>query len=168
MADNLKYSKHKQIREQGYLKYDNYDAIEVPFVDAIPSDYVENMGVPITYLQRHNPEQFEVVKFRKGNDDKDLTYTVDSGTILTDRQTDRQTDAELRRTSESSSDARCNGVMGVPITFLFRHSPEQFEIIGLAAGNIRGLAGITSRTGKDGPYINGKLRYGRIFIKRKM
>ena len=36
MADNLKYSKHKQIREQGYLKYDNYDAIEVPFVDAIP------------------------------------------------------------------------------------------------------------------------------------
>jgi len=58
--------------------------------------------------------------------------------------------------------------MGVPITFLFRHSPEQFEIIGLAAGNIRGLAGITSRTGKDGPYINGKLRYGRIFIKRKM
>ena len=58
--------------------------------------------------------------------------------------------------------------MGVPITFLFRHSPEQFEIIGLTAGNIRGLAGITSRTGKDGPYINGKLRYGRIFIKRKM
>ena len=45
---------------------------------------------------------------------------------------------------------------------------EQFEIIGLAAGNIRGLAGIPSRTGKDGPYIDGKLRYGRIFIKRKM
>ena len=58
--------------------------------------------------------------------------------------------------------------MGVPITFLFRHNPEQFEIIGLAAGNIRGLAGILSRTGKDGPYIDGKLRYGRIFIKKKM
>lgn len=160
MADNLKYSKHKQIREQGYLKYDNYDAIEVPFVDAIPSDYVEDMGVPITYLQRHNPEQFEVVKFRKGNDEKDLTYTIDSSTILTDRQS--------LRTSELSSDERCNGVMGVPITFMFRHNPEQFEIIGLAAGNIRGLAGIPSRTGKDGPYIDGKLRYGRIFIKRKM
>ena len=73
------------------MKYDNYDAIEVPFVDAIPSDYVEDMGVPITYLQRHNPEQFEVVKFRKGDDEKDLTYTIDSSTILTDRQTDRQT-----------------------------------------------------------------------------
>ena len=96
MADNLKYSKHKQIREQGYLKYDNYDAIEVPFVDAIPSDYVEDMGVPITYLQRHNPEQFEVVKFRKGDDEKDLTYTIDSSTILTDRQTDGQTRAEKK------------------------------------------------------------------------
>ena len=58
--------------------------------------------------------------------------------------------------------------MGVPITFLDKYSPEQFEIIGLAAGNIRGLAGIISKTGKDGPYIGGKLRYGRIFIKRKM
>ena len=56
----------------------------------------------------------------------------------------------------------------MPITFIFRHSLEQFEIIGLAAVNIRGLAGIPSRTGKDGPYIDGKLRYGRIFIKRKM
>nr|WP_258106337.1 adenine-specific methyltransferase EcoRI family protein [Christensenella minuta] len=58
--------------------------------------------------------------------------------------------------------------MGVPITFLNKYNPEQFEIIGLAAGNIRGLAGIISKTGKDGPYINGKLRYGRIFIKRKL
>ena len=84
MADNLKYSKHKQIREHGYLKYDNYDAIEVPFVDAIPSDYVGDMGVPITYLLRHNPEQFEIIKFRKGNDGKDLTYTVEPHTISTD------------------------------------------------------------------------------------
>jgi hypothetical protein len=58
--------------------------------------------------------------------------------------------------------------MGVPITFLDKYSPDQFEIIGLAAGNIRGLAGIPSNTGKDGPYIGGTLRYGRIFIKRKM
>ena len=59
------------------------------------------------------------------------------------------------------------GVMGVPITFLDRYNPEQFEIIGLIAGNIRGLAGIPSKVGKDGPYINGKLRYGRILIRAK-
>jgi hypothetical protein len=58
--------------------------------------------------------------------------------------------------------------MGVPITFLDKFNPEQFEIIGLAAGNIRGLSGMHPSTGKDGPYIGGKLRYGRIFIRKKM
>ncbi len=100
MEDNLKYSKHKEIKgKESYAFYDNYDAIEVPFTDAIPSDY--------------------------------------------------------------------KGAMGVPISFLDKYSPEQFEILGLAAGNIRGLAGIASKTGKDGPYINGKLKYGRIFITHK-
>ena len=59
------------------------------------------------------------------------------------------------------------GYMGVPITFMDKYCPEQFEIIGLLAGNIKGLAGIESKIGKDGPYINGKLKYGRILIKRK-
>lgn len=100
MADNLKFSKHKQIRgKTSYDKYDNYDAIEVPFTDAIPSDF--------------------------------------------------------------------DGVMGVPISFLDKYSPEQFEIVGLIAGNIRGLAGIPSKIGKDGPYINGKLKYGRILIRHR-
>jgi hypothetical protein len=100
MADNLKFSKHKEIRgKAAYDRYDNYDAIEVPYTDAIPSDY--------------------------------------------------------------------DGVMGVPITFLDKYNPEQFEIVGLAAGNIRGLAGIPSKTGKDGPYMNGKLKYGRILIRHR-
>ena len=60
-----------------------------------------------------------------------------------------------------------DGVMGVPITFLDKHNPEQFQIVGLIAGNIKGLAGIPSKIGKDGPYLNGKLKYGRILIKRK-
>jgi hypothetical protein len=59
-----------------------------------------------------------------------------------------------------------SGVMGVPITFLDRYNPEQFQIVGLIAGNIKGLAGIESKIGKDGPYINGKLKYGRLLIKR--
>lgn len=61
MADNIKYSKHKAIKENGYLKYDNYDAIEVPYTDAIPSDYKGIMGVPITFLDKYNPEQYEIV-----------------------------------------------------------------------------------------------------------
>lgn len=60
-ADNLKYSKHKEIRETGYQKYDNYNAIEVPFTDSIPSDYNGAMGVPISFLDKYNPEQFEII-----------------------------------------------------------------------------------------------------------
>lgn len=62
MEDNIKYSKHKQIKEEKYPKYDNYDVIEVPFTDAIPSDYEGVMGVPITFLDKYNPEQFEIIE----------------------------------------------------------------------------------------------------------
>ena len=61
MADNIKFSKHKEIMGVGYKTYDNYDAIEVPFSDAIPSDYEGVMGVPITFLTKHNPDQFELL-----------------------------------------------------------------------------------------------------------
>jgi hypothetical protein len=61
MADNIKFSKHKQVKGQEYLKYDNYNAIEVPFTDAIPSDYKGAMGVPISFLNKYNPEQFEIL-----------------------------------------------------------------------------------------------------------
>lgn len=72
MEDNIKYSKHKEVRGHEYMHYDNYDAIEVPYTDAIPNAYTGTMGVPITFLDKYNPDQFEIVKFRKGDDDKDL------------------------------------------------------------------------------------------------
>ena len=61
LADNKKFSKHKEINGVGYFTYDNFDAIEVPFTDAIPSDYPGVMGVPITFLDKYNPEQFEII-----------------------------------------------------------------------------------------------------------
>jgi hypothetical protein len=61
MADNIKFSKHKEIRNVGYQRYDNYDAIEVPFTDAIPVDYGGAMGVPVSFLNRYNPDQFELL-----------------------------------------------------------------------------------------------------------
>jgi hypothetical protein len=56
-----------------YPKFDNYDAINVNKTQDIPMDYEGVMGVPITFLHKYNPEQFELIKFRKGNDDKDLS-----------------------------------------------------------------------------------------------
>lgn len=90
---------YAQYKKDAYLQFDNYDAINIPRVAEIPAGY--------------------------------------------------------------------DGVMGVPITFLNKFNPDQFEIVGLIAGNIRGLAGIPSSTGRDGPYIDGKLRYGRLLIQRK-
>ena len=70
MADNLRFSKHKEIRgKYAYDRYDNYDAIEVPFTDAIPSDYDGVMGVPISWLDKYCPEQFEIVGItERGNE----------------------------------------------------------------------------------------------------
>lgn len=44
-----------------YPKYDNYDAINVDKVNDIPMDYFGVMGVPITFLDKYNPEQFEII-----------------------------------------------------------------------------------------------------------
>lgn len=60
-ADNVKFSRHAKLRGVGYSTYDNFEAIEVPFVDAIPSDYAGPMGVPITFLDKYNPDQFEIL-----------------------------------------------------------------------------------------------------------
>lgn len=92
MDHNLKFNKKlrkKLEKDYGiieYPHYDNYDAIEVPFTDAIPSDYDGVMGVPITFLDKYNPEQFDIVSFRKGEDGKDLVFTRErereSSTVL--------------------------------------------------------------------------------------
>lgn len=61
MAENIKHNKHKTACENLYQKYDNYDAIEVPYTDLIPRDYEGVMGVPITFLDKYCPEQFELL-----------------------------------------------------------------------------------------------------------
>ena len=57
-----------------YPKYDNYDGINVDKLTDIPKDFNGAMGVPITIIDKYNPDQFEIIKFRKGDDDKDLRY----------------------------------------------------------------------------------------------
>lgn len=62
----------KNYKPEEYPKYDNYDAINVDRVDYIPCDYFGCMGVPITFLDKYNPTQFEIIKFGKGDDNKYL------------------------------------------------------------------------------------------------
>lgn len=70
MADNFRFNKRliKKLDGEGeYQRYENFDAIDVPYTDAIPSDFAGMMGVPITFLNRHNPDQFEIVGNGEGH-----------------------------------------------------------------------------------------------------
>ncbi|MCK0108222.1 adenine-specific methyltransferase EcoRI family protein [Flavobacteriaceae bacterium S0825] len=59
----------KKYTPEDYPKYDNYDAIEVSKTKDIPIDYDGVMGVPITFLSKYNPEQFEIVGMTSGRDE---------------------------------------------------------------------------------------------------
>ena len=66
-AQNIRFSRHEEVKKAGYPTYANYDAIEVGFTDAIPSDHDGVMGVPITFLDKYNPDQFEIVGTTESN-----------------------------------------------------------------------------------------------------
>ena len=74
MEDNILYSKHKEIKGKGYTHYENYDAIDVPFYDAIPSDYNGLMGVPRSFLDKFCPDQFEIIGNAEGDAGKELGF----------------------------------------------------------------------------------------------
>jgi len=67
MEENRRFNKKVQKNPHCYQKYDNYDAIEVPYTDAIPSDYEGVMGVPISFLDKYNPDQFEIIGMAEDN-----------------------------------------------------------------------------------------------------
>ena len=73
MDDNLKFSRHQEIRgRKDYIHYENYEAIEVPFTDAIPGDFDGIMGVPLSFLDKYCPEQFEIIGQTQGDSGKEL------------------------------------------------------------------------------------------------
>lgn len=140
MADNKKFSPHKSIKENGYQHYDNYDAIEVPYTDAIPSDYDGVMGVPISFLDKYCPEQFEIVNandYRTSENvrikphglikDKEATITIFDGQNA-ERERERR-DEYAQRTHGYASD----------------------ELLA---------------PGSDGWHVDGKRKYARIFIRK--
>jgi hypothetical protein len=82
---NLDVKKHKEDlilfktyngNESEYPKYDNYDAIEVSQVANIPMDYAGQMGVPITFVDKYNPDQFEIIGFTHRNDPYNLKTKI--------------------------------------------------------------------------------------------
>lgn len=169
---------------QDYPKYDNYDAINVDKVSDIPCDYHEAIGVPITFFDKYNPKQFEIIGatesegkgFSNGlwDSSSGIKQALVNGVRKYKRLFIRAKDgggyellsiyelAEIVKTLFGYSDDEisvCSGIMGVPITFLDKYNPEQFEIVAFRKGN----------DGKDLVYSQNRLvrPYFRILIKRK-
>ena len=173
----------KKYNPEEYPHYDNYDAIDTNSVKKIPADYNGVIGVPITYLQHHNPNQFQIIKFRKGNDDKDLSingkcpyFRILIRKVLEHEKRVEKIPLTKRYTPEEypkydNYDAievgsikdipvDYDGVMGVPISYLQHHNPNQFQIVG--AFNYS-----KDYNGKNwSPKLFGKNIYKRLLIKR--
>lgn len=79
MEDNKRFNKKVSKNPNSYKKYINADAIEVPATSAIPSDYDGVMGVPISFLDKYCPEQFDIVGFKHGDDGKNLQFIDENG-----------------------------------------------------------------------------------------
>lgn len=146
----------KKYTPEEYPKYDNYDAINVDKVSEIPCDYDGVMGVPITFLGDYNPDQFEIVAFRKGDDGKDLVFTRErerefNRTFASLYDIDSRDDKERRRKDQWEAYLRQN------------NNQTEIEPIDYFYPNATNLANslVNNCT------INGKKTYVRVLIRRK-
>lgn len=104
MEENLKYSKHKEIKgKKTYDKYDNYNAIEVPYTDSIPSDYDGVMGVPITFLDKYNPDQFEILGATQRGCHEEVPDTKKYDDYWEVRQDGKKTGSSGSKTNENAN-----------------------------------------------------------------
>ena len=143
-----------------YPTYDNYDAINVDRTVDIPCDYYGVMGVPITFLSQYNPEQFEIVAFRKGNDGKDLVYSFTDSSQNVQVERERAGGARCSRTSVYSSEESRHISRRRDTSCIEREEVIQTDNYSYAT-SIPGM--IKNAEGK----INGKTTYARITIRRK-
>lgn len=162
-----------------YPKYDNYDAINVDKVSDIPIDYDGVMGVPITFLDKYTPKQFDIIKFRKGDDNRDLEYTKNGRNLEREREfLQSQNTTILQDTHSSSSELtdtqkeiqhQAKECVSTERNNMFEYLSNEFEI--LDCNDFRRNDCVPVKNyglikDKEGA-INGKPKYVRILIRRK-
>lgn len=174
MSDNLRYSKHKELRgKAGYDHYDNYDAIEVPYTDAIPSDYDGVMGVPISFLGKYCPEQFEIVN---ANDyRKTLDVPVKAHGLIKDKEASITTykDSECKKTSGQFGNFQQNAKRETNniCTNLYQTYCSLPELtVGMSTDNVnmQGYSSVSYLDMVARPIVQGIKLYRRVFIKKKI
>lgn len=151
-------------------KYDNYNAINIDKVDEIPCDYYP------CWFYCDKSEKCDWAN-EKGLNESAVALCENNNISLLDNASP---DNITVFNENKYSIKKCNGLMGVPITFMDKYNPEQFEIIGFfnnykpdtadsSIGQIYGEAvSVTSTTSLfRGPVVNGKAKYFRILIRNK-
>lgn len=137
----------KQYHSAEYHKYDNYEALHIESIKDIPSDYLGVMAVPITYLEHYNPEEYEILGDTRYHDNQSYADDIN---YIDGKQTYRR--VLIRRIEHNQDSPRYDnydcinvdrvtdipndyyGVIGVPITYLEKHNPDRFKVIGLMTG----------------------------------
>ena len=152
---NSKWKFETGIKMGIYQKYDNYDAWNVDKVAQIPGDYDGVLGVPITFLDRFCPEEFEIVAFRKGENGKDLVFT---------REREREFNRIFESLSREDKVAAAN-VRGWKEEILQNIDQGKIEPVDLIYPSSMGVKGLMNNP-KD-TVIDGKQKYARILIKAK-
>ena len=125
------YAKKDELYPDLYLKYDNYDAINVDKVTEIPMDYCESWGVTDEIFAKLNPCEWERVRVQRFDDDVVLNFVVPAKDTELREILSKHEDGYREVIEAALTDSiYCSGHMGVPITFLDKYDPEQFVIVG--------------------------------------
>lgn len=176
MSDNLRYSKHKELRgKAGYDHYDNYDAIEVPYTDAIPSDYDGIMGVPISFLDKYCPEQFEIVN---ANDyRKTLDVPVKAHGLIKDKEASittykyseckKKLQDNLAISNKTLRERETNNLC-TNLYQTYCSLPELTVGMSTDNANMQGYSSVSYLDMVARPIVQGIKLYRRVFIKKKI
>lgn len=152
-----KYIFWKEFNPIDYPKYDNYNAVDCGRSNEFPINYDGVVGVPISFLNGfYNPDQFEIVAFRKGNDNKDLVFTRErefNRTFVSLYDVDSRDDKKRRRKNQWEAYLRENNNQAKiePIDYFY---PRRINFSGNDRTHLGGIA--------------GKYTYGRIFLLKKV
>lgn len=154
---------YKHYTPEEYPKYDNYDAINVDKVSDIPCDYDGVMGVPITFLDKYNPKQFEIVAFRKGNDGKDLVYSFS--------ETDKFASEASKFIADSGEPTAASRQAAHQTVFQNTRSTtlsDQFLTEETSTEELQSATSIPGMIKNAEGKFKGKITYARITVRRRM
>lgn len=133
----FRYGEKDELYPDLYPKYDNYDAVNVDKVSQIPLDYYESWSVLESALNERSDKEQWIVSRKNVSDGVTYCWVYPSERNLLHGAYAEHRDnyREQIEVALGCVNDYCSGIMGVPITFMDKYNPEQFEIVGMDLNN---------------------------------